>query len=325
MLKPSERPRTKGLREAPMTTQAPSAPGRADGPLWTIQALLAWTTKFFTEKGMDSARLDAEVLLAHALGESRIDLYLRYERPVPPEALARFRGFVQRRARREPVAYITGLREFYSIPLSVGPEVLIPRPETEHVVERALAEANRLDRLDPFRVLQILDVGTGSGNIAVALARHLPRARIMASDRSWEALLVARKNAWSSLGPSAGAIRFLQADLLSAFHPNKARFDLIVSNPPYVPSKERQRLPEEVRSYEPWCALDGGPDGMQVLRNLIATAPSCLAKGGALVCEVGEEQKESLLAFATQTGNFASVQFADDYAGKPRVLVAHVA
>ncbi len=307
-----------------MTTQAPSTPGSAArGRLWTIQGLLAWTAKFFAEKGIDTPRLDAEVLLAHALGESRIDLYLRFERTVGPEALSVFKEFVQRRARREPVAYITGRREFYSIPLHVGPDVLIPRPETEHVVERALAEAHRLALLDPFQTLRILDVGTGSGNIAVALARHLPRARIVATDRSRGALSVARKNALSSLGPNAGGIRFLQADLLSPLHSQKARFDLIVSNPPYVPSAEREHLPEEVRGHEPWWALDGGPDGMQILRTLIAAAPSCLAKGGVLICEIGEGQKEPLVAFANQTGCFASVQVADDYAGKPRVLVAY--
>lgn len=307
-----------------MTTQAPStradaAPGRP----WTVQSLLGWTAKFFTQKGIGTPRLDAEVLLAHALGERRIDLYLRYEQSVHPEILSVFRAFVQRRARREPVAYITGRREFYSIPLHVGPEVLIPRPETEHVVERALAEAHRLVRLDPFRSLRILDVGTGSGNIAIALAKHLPRTQIVATDCSRGALSVARKNALASLGPNAGKICFLQADLLSALHSDKAGFDLIVSNPPYVPSVEREHLPEEVRDYEPWCALDGGPDGMQVLRNLISAAPSFLAKGGVLVCEIGEGQKESLLAFASQTGCFRSVQFADDYAGKPRVLVAY--
>lgn len=305
-----------------MTTQAPSPSGNAGGPLWTVQALLAWTAKFFAEKGIDTPRLDAEILLAHALGGSRIDLYLCYERTVLPEPLAVFRQLVQRRARREPVAYITGRREFYSIPLCVGPSVLIPRPETEHVVEHALAEARRIDQLDSFRVIRILDVGTGAGNIAIALARHLPGAEIVASDRSREALSVAKKNALSTFGPNLGGIRFLQADLLSAIRPEKARFDLIVSNPPYVPSEERESLPQEVRAYEPWSALDGGPDGMDILRNLIAVAPSCLTKGGVLVCEIGEGQKEALMAFAAQTGNFSSVHFPDDYAGKPRVLVA---
>lgn len=288
---------------------------------WTVKDLAAWTAKFFAEKGIDNPRLDAEVLLAHALGENRIDLYLRPERKVPPEILAVFKGFLQRRARREPVAYITGRREFYSIPLQVGPDVLVPRPETEHVVERALAEGRRLDRLDPFRVIRILDVGTGSGNIAVALAMHLPRAKIFATDRSRGALCLARRNALASLGPT-GAIRFVQADLFLGLHPEKARFELIVSNPPYIPSGLRARLPPEVRAYEPWSALDGGVDGMDVLRALLTDGPRYLATGGALVCEIGEGQKEPLMDLATQTGSFASVEFDSDYAGKPRVLVA---
>lgn len=310
-----------------MTTRGPSPASSsksADGRAWTVQALVAWTTKFFAEKGIDNPRLDAEVLLAHALGENRIDLYLRPERKVPPEILAVFKGFLQRRARREPVAYITGRREFYSIPLQVGPEVLVPRPETEHVVERALAEGRRLDRLDPFRVTRILDVGTGSGNIAIALARHLPRAKIFATDRSRAALSLAKRNALSSLGP-ARAIRFLQADLFVGLHPEKARFDLIVSNPPYIPSGQRDNLPPEVRAYEPWSALDGGADGMDVLRALLEDGPRYLAKGGVLVCEFGEGQKGPLLDLATRTGSFASVEFDSDYAGKPRVLVARVA
>jgi len=310
-----------------MTTRVPSPASTstsAEGREWTVQALMAWTAKFFAQKGIDNPRLDAEVLLAHALGENRIDLYLRPERKVPPETLAVFKGFLQRRLRREPVAYITGRREFYSISLQVGPEVLVPRPETEHVVERALAEGRRLDRIDPFRVTRILDVGTGSGNIAIALAKHLPRAKIFATDRSRGALSMARRNALSSLGPT-GAIRFLEADLFMGLHPQKARFDLIVSNPPYIPSGQINSLPTEVRAYEPRSALDGGADGMDVLRTLLSDGPRYLATGGVLVCEIGEDQKEPLLDLATQSGSFASVEFESDYAGKPRVLVARVA
>ncbi len=286
---------------------------------WTIKRILNWTTEFFQRHEIPSPRLDAEVLLAHALGEDRLSLYLHIDEPVPEPVLKTFRGLIRRRVEREPVAYITGRREFYSLPFRVTPSVLIPRPETEHLVEFLLRHASS----PAFRAeqgLRILELGTGCGNLAIALAVHLPRARVFSVDLSASALAVAKANldAHEACRPR---ISILQGDLFGGLHPERARFHAIVSNPPYVPSEAWEDLPPEVRRFEPRLALDGGPGGIEVSRRILAEAASYLLPGGVLVLEIGEDQGEILMQEAARTRRYREPRILEDYAGRPRVLV----
>lgn len=255
--------------------------------------------------GVSTPRLDAEVLLGAALGVSRAGLYARLPDVPPGEAAVRFAAAMRRRARREPVAYITGVREFWSLPFAVTPAVLIPRPETELLVEAVRATGARA----------VCELGTGSGCIAVAVARELPAANVVATDCSVEALTVARRNAATfGVGPR---VRFVAGDLFAALDP-EARFDAVVSNPPYVP--ETAVLAPEL-GWEPAGALRGGSDGLAVIRRLVAEAPARLRKNGWLIVEFGDGQAETVRALAEAAG-FESVRLQPDLAGVPRVLVA---
>ncbi len=270
---------------------------------------------------MESARLDAEVLLAHVLEQKRLDLYLHYEEKVPAAALEAYRGLIRRRAKGEPIAYITGVREFYSIPLAVDPAVLIPRPETEHLVEYLIAHAQ--DHAGPGEqgALKILEVGTGSGNLCVALAKNLAAARIVSLDISYAALAVASKNRRAHPECSS-RIHLFQGDLFGGLSPDRARFHLIVSNPPYVAAESWDELSPEVRDYEPKEALDGGGLGTEILERILRDAPAYLLKDGALVLEIGQDQAGRLEGLAQQSGHYRRIWVLEDYAGKPRVLVA---
>ena len=251
-----------------------SAPAAAaEHKTWSVLDLLRWTTQHFASKGIDTARLDAELLLAFALGVDRLRLYLDFEKPVLDEERARFRALVRRRGEeRVPVAYLTGVREFWSLPLAVTPDVLIPRPDTETLVEAVLARVRRRDA-----ALAVLDVGTGSGAIALALAREWPAAQLTATDVSDAALAVARKNA-EALG-LADRVRFASGDGFAALADE--RFDVIVSNPPYVPEADAAGLAPEL-GHEPALALFTPGDGSALLRRLAREAPARLAPGGLL-------------------------------------------
>lgn len=250
---------------------------------WTVRRLLGWTRDYFRARGMESPRLCAELLLAHALGCERIELYTRYELEPDAQALERFRRNVREAARGAPIAYLTGSKDFFSLNFEVCPDVLVPRPETELLVERAI----HLARSASNAALRILDVGCGSGCIAVALARNLPAAALFASDISEPALAVARRNA-ERLGVAA-RIEFRCGDLLAPWSADPP-FDLIVSNPPYVGTLEADSLPASVRDFEPHRALFAGPDGLEVIRRLIDQAPPHLAAGGSLLCEMAWNQ-----------------------------------
>jgi len=278
---------------------------------WTIQALLQWTARFFETKGIDSARLDAELLLAHALGWKRIDLYARYDFVPGGEALDRFRGLVKQRARRVPTRYLIGSCEFYSIPLAVAPGVLIPRPETELLAERGIG---LLPKDAPSRVA---DLGTGCGAIAIAVAAHRPLARVVATDLSPEALGIARANA--ERHALAAAIELRQGDWFEALEPGEA-FDVILSNPPYVPTGDLEKAMPEVRDHEPRVALDGGPDGLAALRHVVAGAAAWLVPGGWLAVEVGAGQADAVAKAAADAGHYETAQVAPDYAGVPRIV-----
>jgi release factor glutamine methyltransferase len=279
-----------------------------EGP-WTIRRVLRWTTSFFGEKGIEGARLDAELIIADALGIGRIQIYTDHDRPLHPEELAAIRERVRRRARREPVAYILGRRGFRDLELTVDARVLIPRPETELVVDVALA------RLTGQQAPLVVDVGTGSGAIALAIAEARPDAQVVAIDASPDALAVARENA-TRLG--LANVELLQGDLLAPLGERQAH--LIASNPPYIPTAEVARLMPDVRDYEPRLALDGGPDGLSVIRRLLPAAAARLVPGGALVMEIGYDQGPALRRLLAD--GWTGVHVHADLAGHDRVVEA---
>ena len=273
---------------------------------WTVLRVLRWTSGYLAERGVDGGRLDAELLLGEVLQLDRVGLYLNFDRPLTADELTRYRERVARRARREPLHYILGKAEFWSLPFRVGPEVLVPRADTEVLVEEALERIGKGAR--------ILDVGTGSGAIAVALAHERPEAAVVAVDISTEALAVAQENARAN--GVAGRIRFLPGDLQAL--PGE-EFDLVVSNPPYIPGGELADLMPEVRDFEPRLALDGGRDGLDSYRQLARQAPQLLRPEGWLLVEVGAGQAAAVQELLAAAG-LGEIFCRDDYAGVPRVV-----
>jgi release factor glutamine methyltransferase len=252
------------------------------GDVWTVGRLLTWTTEWLAGRGSDSPRLDAEVLLAFVRGCPRIALYTAFDVVVNEEERARFRSLVKRRGEGEPVAYLVGSREFFSLSFAVNPAVLVPRPETEQVVIRVLDLCQAAGPAGQRP--RIIDVGTGSGAIAVTLAKRLPQAEFVATDISPEALAVARDNA--KRHGVEDRIAFVECDLLA--DPQAAGpWDLVVSNPPYVREDEFEALPRDVRLHEPRRALVSGPTGVEVIGRLAAAAAETLVPGGWMVVEVG--------------------------------------
>src|SRR5262249_27247198 len=270
-------------------------------------------------------RLDADVLLAHALRTARVGLYTRLHDSVPPGHAEAFRELVRRRARREPLQYITGVQEFWSLEFRVDPRVLIPRPEPEVIVEtalRLLSQSAIRFGLDLPLAMQaaILDVCTGSGCIAIALAKELPQAEIWATDISPDALAVASENARSH--GVTERIQFLQGDLFAAVTGEEGRFDLIVANPPYVARSELTALQPEVRDWDPLVALEGGPDGLGFYRRLLREGPSYLRAGGWLVMEIGHGQGKAVMRLARERRELSDCRCVSDYAGRERVIIA---
>jgi release factor glutamine methyltransferase len=282
-------------------------------PTWTIGGLLDWTARYLAQKGSEFPRLDTEVLLAHALGWRRIDLYTRYDEPAPEEARARFRELIRQRVEGCPVAYLVGRKEFFALPFEVSPAVLIPRPESEFVVMECLRLAQGL--VEP----RILDLGTGSGNLAVAVAHRHPQARVTAVDLSPEALAVARRNA--DRHGVADRIRFLVGDLFEPLAVGE-RFDFVLSNPPYIAREDVERLPPGVRDYEPHLALNGGPGGYAVFDRLVAQAGRFLEPGGYLIVEIGAPQEGPTRQRIADQGGYELGETIHDYSGHPRVLRA---
>jgi release factor glutamine methyltransferase len=278
---------------------------------WTIGSMLQWATDDFRGRGIEQPRLDAEVLLSFALGATRVQLIVDSERPLVPGELARFRELVKRRRAREPVAYLLGQREFYGRPFRVDRRVLVPRPDTETLVEVALSRTRSLSLS-----ARVLDLCTGSGCVAITLARERPTTKVHATDLDAGALVVARDNA---LRLGAYNVSFSRGDLYEGLVPPFGRFDLVVANPPYVPSGDIPRLPADVRSFEPSLALDGGADGTSVLARVVEGAPSVLARGGALAVEVGAGEADAV-ADAFTTRGFTDVVKARDYGRIERVV-----
>jgi release factor glutamine methyltransferase len=326
---------------------------------WTILALLRWVTGYFEEKGVSEPRASAEILLAHTLGVSRLDLYLRHDQPLTPEELARFKALILRRRQGEPVAYLTGHKEFWSLDFLVTPATLIPRPETEVLVEAVLEAVkgedhgylqvgkplqsppspspetppqvtnfgstgfqpvqHRQDACAPGHSKLALDVGAGSGAVVVALARELPELAWLAVDVSAAALKVARENA-RRLGV-AERISFLQGDLLYGIKLDP-RLVLIVANLPYVSRSEWEHLPKEIRDYEPKEALLGGKEGLDLLEHLCREAHRYLQEGGWLALEVGAGQADRVISYLTDTRAYETLKTVDDYQGIPRIVLA---
>lgn len=258
---------------------------------WTIGKLLTWTTDYLKKGGSTSPRLDAEVLLAHACGRQRIELYTAFDQEPTEEARVAFRELVRRRNEGTPVAYLVGYKEFYSMQFEVNPDVLIPRPETEHLVVAALDRAKEFD----VQSLKIVDVGTGSGAIAVTVAKHLKNCHVTAIDKSPAALAVARRNAEKhQLGDDR--ITFLESDLLSAI-PADTKFDLVLSNPPYVSQAEFEQLPVTVRKFEPQMALVSGPDGSELIARLLVEAQARLNPRGYCIFEFSPMLNQRLASF----------------------------
>jgi release factor glutamine methyltransferase len=280
---------------------------------WTVGRLLTWTTDWLGAKGGDAPRLDAEVLLAHVRGCPRIALYTAFDTPVSDAERARFRELVKRRGEGEPVAYLVGSREFFSLPFAVTKDVLIPRPETEGLVVRVL------DLCKGIEAPRIVDVGTGSGAIAVTLARQLPGARVMAVDLSPAALAVARGNA--ERHGVAARIDFVEGDLLA--DPRAAGpWDVVVSNPPYVRDDEYPALPRDVRDHEPRAALVSGPTGVEIVERLAREAADRLAPGGWLVVEVGPTIADAAAAALAAVPGLEAAPTLKDMAGLARIVQA---
>lgn len=286
---------------------------------WTIKEILKVTTDYLKEKGIDTPRLDAEVLLARQLKMDRVGLYVNLDQPLSDAEIAGYRFLVKRRAGREPLQYITGIQEFWSLDFIVDPRVLIPRPESELLVEEAVNLCkNKLSSLD--QPPMILDLGTGSGALAISLAIELPGVIVWGTDRSPGALEVAGINA-SRHGVS-GRITFEQGDLWDPIVRCEISFDIIVSNPPYVALEEYGQLPPEVREFEPRAALDGGERGMHFIENIIRGAPDHLNRGGWLLLEMAPGQTRPALNIMEETGSYEEKRRLKDYSNVYRVVVA---
>ncbi len=295
--------------------RSPSIPNNRSGA-WTIKKVLHWTISYFNRHGIENSRLDAEVLLSHALKRRRIDLYLSHDQPLENDELETFRALIKRRAAREPVAFITGVKEFWSLSLNVSRKVLIPRPETECLVEAALSIA---EPLNGKRELKILELGTGSGAIVISLASQMPAHLYFATDLSAAAMSVAVGNARKTL--SFDNINWVVGDWLSPFKDEMGRFDLIVSNPPYIRKHLVAKLQPEICRFEPVMALDGGRDGLDCYRRIIPAAARRLSPGGYLLLEIGFDQKEHIRQIAGECRQWESVSFNKDYSGHDRVAV----
>ena len=328
------------LRLSEMRGLGPAALALPSGCCPDVEACLASGTLLLEAAGIETARLDAECLAAQALGRPRWQVLLTPRRRLTPEEFGRYLALLGRRERREPLAYVLGMREFWSLSLSVSSGVLVPRPETETLVEATLAvwsemqaeNASREPRAESQGLRAesregelasptIVELCTGSGAVAIALATEIPTARILATDVSWRALRVARANALAHA--VAGRIAFLRGNLWQAVDGQApaGSVDLVVANPPYVPTRDVATLMPEIQ-WEPRLALDGGADGLRVQRDIIATSPERIRPGGCLLLEIGADQAEAILALLGKMGRFEIGRIFRDLAGRPRVIAA---
>ncbi len=281
--------------------------------VWTIRALLNWTTEYFAAKGFETPRTDAQLLLGHVLGYTKTELAVNFDEQPSEASRARFKELIQRRVAGWPVAYLTGSRGFYLLDFEVNPSVLIPRPDTETLVAEALTI------LKSRPAARVLDLGCGSGCIAISIAHQRNDARVVAVDISPDALSVAKRNAEKHR--VADRVTFLHGDLFSPLAADD-RFDLIVSNPPYVAHDEFATLQAEVRDYEPRIALDGGPDGLDFYRRIAARVTEFLKEGGRLLLEIGSSQEQSVRAILSGQPGLEVGPTVKDLGRLPRVVTA---
>ena len=285
---------------------------------WTIQKLLNWTTEYLTGKAIESPRLSAELLLSQTVGLKRIELYIQFDRSVPPEQLDQLRDLVKRAGQNEPIAYLVGRTEFYSLQINVTPDCMVPRPETELLAERAI-EFLRTRRTG---TQYVCDLCTGSGCIAVAIAENFSDARIIATDICDAALAVAAGNVRKH--QLSDRINLLCGDLfdpvISGLDVNE--FDLIVSNPPYVSTAEYEKLDKNVKDYEPKKALFAGVDGLDIYSRIIEKADEFLKPDGALMLEIGYAQGPAVKELLEQTGAFAEIKIEKDFHNNDRIVTA---
>ena len=287
--------------------------------VWTIGRILKWTEGYFQKAGLDSPRLDAEVLLSHVLKKERIFLYVHFDQPMEAAELAAFKACIKRRVQHQPVAYITGHKEFMGLDFKVTPATLIPRPDTEILVEAVL---QRLKAGKEAENSLIADIGTGSGAICLSLLNYLPRLQAVTVDISPEALAVAEENA-GLLGLSE-RVEFLQGDMLEPLKQQErfsGRLSAIVSNPPYIPRGDIAGLEPDVRAFEPMGALDGGEDGLDFYRRLLADGAELLQADGFLAMEAGIRQAQQLKALAEAMPQWGRCEIIRDLAGIERVVV----
>lgn len=279
--------------------------------IWTIGKLLKWTEQYFGSKGVDSPRLDAEVLLSHVLEKQRIYLYVHFDEPLEKAELAQYREMLKKRVRRMPVAYIIGTKEFMGITFHVSPAVLVPRPDTEILVQAAIDRLKKMDK--PV----VADIGTGSGAVCLSLLKYLPALQAATVDISPEALEVAKENAKRL--EVTERIEFYAGDLLEPLA--ERRFDAILSNPPYIPEADIALLEPEVRQYEPMAALTGGRDGLDFYRRLIQTGAPMLKENGFMAFEVGIHEAGPVAALAEAEPLLERTEILKDFAGIDRVVV----
>ena len=285
------------------------------GDAWTILRMILWSAEYLTEKGVEAGRLDAEWLLSTALGIDRLQLYLQYDRPLSPEEREAFKPLLRRRASREPLQYIIGRAAFRQFELKTDPRVLIPRPETEVLVQEVLDWAAAAGR----SLGRVWDMGTGTGAVALSLAVEGACTGVVATDSSPEALSVAADNA--ERYDVGGLVEFREGSLFESLEEGE-RFDIIVANPPYIAEGERAELQPEVRDWEPPQALFAGEDGLDVIRQLVAGAPAHLLAGGLLALECGLGQAEGIATDLKATGAFVAVRIRLDLTGRPRFVIA---
>jgi release factor glutamine methyltransferase len=284
---------------------------------WTIRNLMKVSIDHFQKKGIEPARLNVELLLAHALALPRIQLYVNFDKPLTPSELLQFRSLFERRLNREPVQYIIGSAGFMGLTFKVDPRVLIPRPETETLIEQAILFSQHID---PNQSIDILEIGTGSGNIAVSLAKFIKRSHITTLDNSKDALSLAKENAVAYAVEKN--INFFLIDVMEDVSGVlRQSFDLIVSNPPYVAKDEWEELQPEVRKFEPAAALTDNGDGLQFYRRITELAPKYLSENGSVLLEVGFEQAQQVAAMFRDSG-FPHLSIIKDMQEIPRVVCA---
>jgi release factor glutamine methyltransferase len=285
--------------------------------IWTIQKLLNWVTEYLAAKGIESPRLSAELLLSHVLGLKRIDLYTQFDKQVPQQQLNNLHDLVKRAGLHEPVAYLTGKTEFYSLELDITADCMIPRPETELLVQRSIEFLRTRSGIQ-----YVCDLCTGSGCIAVAIAKNFPDARITATDISDAALKIAARNVEKH--QLKERVRLLCGDL---FEPiiqqlDVSQFDLIVCNPPYVSTAEYEKLDKNIKDYEPASALLAGEDGMDIYQKIINKVDEFLKPGAALMLEIGYAQGSAVRGLLEQTGAFTEIKIEKDPHNNDRIVIS---